>query len=173
VTAVRSVIAATVLLLVFVARADLIVLYDSGQSWPIDRYLAPLLSEPPDSAAPPQPPAAPASQSDFLEALLPIRSPSLSPGRVTARAFLTPVPVAMFLIGTDEQSLRWLEQHRAYLIEQNAVGLLVSADDEQDLRAVAEVGNGLSITPASGEDIARLLNTKHYPLAVTEGRIWQ
>ena len=164
---------AIALLLVSSAIADLVVLYDSGQSWPIDRYLAPILNRKSDrpgtGGTRPNPQPGPAD----LDMLLPVRSPSLSPGRVAARAFDALVPTAFFMIGSDARSLRWLTTHRAYLKRQGAIGLLVDASDEKDLNAVANAADGLPITPASGEDIASALAIKHYPIAVTEGRIWQ
>lgn len=164
---------AAALMLVASAVADLVVLYDSGQSWPIDRYLEPL------QARPDQPPIANSGPVNGglgaadLETLLPIRSPSLTPGPVAVREFTAPIPVAFFMIGSDDESLLWLRQHRDILISQGAVGLLVDAGNKEDLEAVADVARGLSITPASGEDIAKALGVKHYPFAVSEGRIWQ
>ena len=164
---------AIALLLVSSAVADLVVLYDSGQSWPIDRYLAPILTrqsfKPATRHRRPDPQPGPAD----LDTLLPVRSPSLSPGPVLTRAFEAPVPVAFFMIGSDATSLHWLTTHRDYLKRQGAVGLLVDASNEDDLNAVANAADGLPITPASGEDIASALAIKHYPVAVTEGRIWQ
>ena len=161
------------LLLVASAVADLVVLYDSGQSWPIDRYLEPL------QARPDQPPTADSGPKNGglgaadLTTFLPIRSPSLTPGPVAARKFEAPVPVAFFMIGSDDASLHWLREHRDILISQGAVGLLVDANNKEDLEAVAEAAGSLSITPASGEDIAKAMGVQHYPFAVSEGRIWQ
>ena len=164
---------AIALLLVASAVADLVVLYDSGQSWPIDRYLVPILSRQSDKADTGQPRPDLQPGPIDLGMLLPVRSPSLSPGPVVARAFDAPVPIAFFMIGSDAKSLHWLARHRDYLKRQGAIGLLVDASNEDDLKAVANAARGLPITPASGEDIATFLATKHYPLAVTEGRIWQ
>ena len=164
---------AVALLLASSAVADLIVLYDSGQSWPIDRYLVPILTkgsdDPEMSQSAPGPQLGPAD----LNTLLPVRSPSLSPGPVMSRAFEAPVPMAFFMIGSDAKSLHWLTMHRDYLKRHGAVGLLVDASSEDDLNAVANAAEGLPITPASGEDIASALAIRHYPVAVTERRIWQ
>ena len=77
------------------------------------------------------------------------------------------------MIGSDAASLRWLRDQHQKLTSLGAVGLLVQADTEQDLVTVAEAAEGLSITPASGGDIALALGVKHYPVAITEGRLWQ
>ena len=93
------------LLLASTAVADLEVLYDSGQSWPIDRYLEPLLSKADDSSAPQPPLVSPDLGANYVDELLPIRSPGLTPGPVTIRTLKTAIPVAFFMIGSDEQSL--------------------------------------------------------------------
>lgn len=164
---------ALALLIATSALADLVVLYDSGQSWSIDRYLAPILPRHSDQAAIGAAPPEPQPGSFDIEALLPVRSPGLSVGPVASRRFDTPVPIAFFIIGSDATSLNWLTRQRDYLIAQGAIGLLVDVSDEEQLQAVATVAKGLPITPASGADIARALAIKHYPFAVTEGRIWQ
>ena len=164
---------AIAVLLTYSATAELQVLYDSGQSWPIDPYLEPLLAGIEDSKAQQTEPAEPGLGAADLNELLPIRSPGLTPGPVATREFDAPIPVAFFMVGSDQASLRWLKIHRDYLRAQGAVGLLVDASDEDDLHAVAAVAGGLAITPASGDDIATALAIKHYPLAVTEGRLWQ
>ncbi len=155
------------------AVADPVILYDSGRSWPIDRFLEPLLSDGQTRDKRQSVPTRPLPGPPTLETLLPIRSAGLTPGLVTPREFATPVPVSFFMLGADSLSLRWLATHRDYLKEQGAVGLLVDATDEADLAAVAEVAEGISITPASGDDIAAVLEVRHYPMALTEGRIWQ
>jgi integrating conjugative element protein (TIGR03765 family) len=164
---------AIALLLVSSAVADLVVLYDSGQSWPIDRYLVPILPPQSDQPDTRQRQLNPQPGPTDLDMLLPVRSPGLSPGPVATRALDAPIAVAFFMIGSDATSLHWLTTHRDYLKRQGAVGLLVDASNEDDLKAVANAARGLPITPASGEDIASALATKHYPFAVTEGRIWQ
>lgn len=164
---------AAALLLVASAAADLVILYDSGRSWPIDRYLEPLLPTGQEPNKHQSDPKRPVPGSPILKTLLPIRSPSLTPGPVAARKFEAPIPVAFFIIGSDDESLRWLRKHRDVLMSQGAVGLLVDASTKEDLEDVEDVAGGLPITPASGEDIAKALRVEHYPFAVSEGRIWQ
>ena len=160
-------------MLVASAAADLVILYDSGRSWPIERYLEPLLPTGQEPNRHQSDPKRPLPGPPDLKALLPIRSPGLTPGPVAAREFEAPVPVAFFMVGSDDESLHWLREHRDILKSQGAVGLLVDANNKEDLEAVAEAAGGLSITPASGEDIAKALGVQHYPFAVSEGRIWQ
>lgn len=159
------------LLVPFYAKAELVVIYDSGNTRPIAEFVGPIYkSAPIDTlnekigsllgAADPS-------------TLVPIRSPGLTPGAIKSREHKQAFPQAFFLIGADERSLQWLANHRSYLIEEGAVGLLVQADSVQDLETVAGIANGLAITPASGTDIAEALGISHYPFAITGGRLWQ
>ena len=160
-------------MLVASAAADLVVLYDSGRSWPIEPYLEPLLLPAQKSDSRQSGSIRPLPDPPDPKTLLPIRSPGLTPGPVTPREFKVPIPVAFFMIGSDDESLRWLANHRKTLLTLGAVGLLVDASTVDDLEAVAAAAGGLPITPSSGEDIAKALGVRHYPVAVTEGRLWQ
>ena len=108
-----------------------------------------------------------------VESLLPIRSPGLTPGKITPRTHHVPFARAFFLIGSDAISKRWLKQHRKTLKQMGAVGLLVEATSPEDLRAIAALADGLPITPASGSDIAEAIGIVHYPAGISGGRIWQ
>ena len=105
--------------------------------------------------------------------LLPIRSAGLTPGKLTPRAHHVPFARAFFLIGSDAFSKRWLKQHLQALKQLGAVGMLVEATSVEDLRAIAELADGLPITPASGADIAKALGISHFPVGISGGRIWQ
>jgi integrating conjugative element protein (TIGR03765 family) len=153
------------------AWAELTVIYDSGDTRP----LAPLLdvfdaTAPVTKRAPTKPPALGAAD---LRALLPIRSPGLSPGPVQARAQPHPFARPFFLIGADARSRRWLAAHRDRLKAIGAVGMLVQADTLADLQAIAALADGLPITPASAADIAAALGVAHYPVLVTSRGIEQ
>jgi integrating conjugative element protein (TIGR03765 family) len=104
---------------------------------------------------------------------LPVRSPGLTPGTVETRAYPPSFARPCFLVGSDERSKRWLEQHRELLKKIGAVGLRVEASTAADLQAIAEFADGLPITPASGSDIARALGVVHYPFAISDQRLWQ
>ena len=101
------------------------------------------------------------------EALLPIQSPGLTPGAVQASAHERPFARPFFLIGSDAQSRQWLQEHRDRLKALGAVGMLVQADTLEDLRAIAELAQGLPILPASASDIASALGITHYPVVIT------
>lgn len=153
------------------AAAELIVIFDNGQARPLSDFLGPLDSTKPDKA--PKVPENRQLGAADVSSLLPIRSPGLTPGRITPRAHKVPFAGAFFLIGSDAISKRWLKQHREALKEMGAVGLLVAATSLEDLRAIAELADGLPITPASGSDIAQALGIRHYPVGISGGRLWQ
>lgn len=154
-----------------IASADLTVIFDNGQARPISDFFSPLDSATSDKVPPtidkPQLGAA------DVQSLLPIRSPGLTPGKFTARAHPVPFAGAFFLIGSDALSKHWLRQHRKALKAMGAAGLLVEASSLEDLRAIAEIADGLPIIPASASDIAKALGISHYPVGISGGHIWQ
>ena len=101
------------------AAAELTIIYDSGRTQSLAPYLAAFAEDPPaESAA--ATPEIPLGAAD-LSQLLPIRTPELTPGAVTARPLSLPDGVALprpfFLIGADPRSLEWLARHRERLAE--------------------------------------------------------
>ncbi len=153
------------------AVAELTVIFDNGQARPLAEFLGPLKSATTNNERV-------ADKNKQLGAanvqlLLPIRSVGLTPGKVTAKTHNVPFARAFFLIGSDEWSKRWLVQHRKTLKDMGALGMLIQATTIEDLREVAKLADGLSITPASGSDIAKAIGIKHYPVGISSGRIWQ
>lgn len=168
------------------ALADLTVIYDSGQTQALSPLLGPLQADE-------TPATDPAKASDpnrssksmlgpaALSNLLPLRSPglevgdsadsSLNPEVLTRLAQGNPRP--FFLIGSDAVSLQWLAYHRDTLRSLGAVGMLVQADTEADVRRVADVAQGLSITLGSGRDLAAALGIDRYPVLITPDGIRQ
>jgi len=51
--------------------------------------------------------------------------------------------------------------------------MLVQAETEQDVRHVAEISQGLSITLGSGSDVAGALGIDRYPVLITRDGITQ
>ena len=160
-----------VVLVPLVAQAELTVIYDSGNTQP----LAPFLEVIEDIETPQQQPAPTNNQlgAADISMLLPIKSPGLSPGPIQPRAVKRPFTRPFFLIGSDALSRQWLSQYRDRLLEIGAVGMLVQAETAADLEAIANIGQGLQIMPASGSDIARALGIKYYPVLVSKEGIEQ
>jgi integrating conjugative element protein (TIGR03765 family) len=157
-----------------VARAELEVIYDSGDTQP----LAPFLEV---FAEMPTPRTAVRSGNNLGAAdatrLLPIRSPGLTPGvvarRTVKRSDPSSLPRPFFLIGSDLRSREWLATHRDRLEKLGAVGMLVQAESVEDLEAMARIAEGLPILPASATDIARALGLEHFPVLVSRRGVEQ
>lgn len=99
--------------------------------------------------------------------MLPVKSPSLSPGRVEGRALNAPMLKPFFLVGDDPLSKQWLVARGDVLRSIGAVGLVVNVETFERLSQLREQASGLELHPASGEDLAARLKLHHYPLLVT------
>ena len=171
------------------ALAELVVIYDSGQTRSLASLLEPLRSDTlqPDEPFRPDTPIRPGPDpghipgEKMLTRLLPVHSPGLQAGvlKDTApapgvRAHLAQAnPRPFFLVGSDLYSLRWLAANAKTLRALGAVGLLVQADTEDDVRRVGEAAQGLSITPGSGTDLVRVLGIRRYPVLITRDGFMQ
>ena len=170
------------------ALAELTVIYDNGQTQPLAPLLEPLLADDSPSSGPTvsstlDPSSNPLSSDGpaDLRNLLPVRSPGLTVGDIAGSALRPEVlarlaqgnPRPFFLIGSDATSLRWLASHRDVLEDIGAVGMLIQAETENDVRRVAEVAQGLSITLGSGSDLAAALAIDRYPVLITPDGIRQ
>ena len=170
------------------ALAELTVIYDTGQTQPLAPLLEPLLADDSPSSGPTvsstlDPSSNPLSSDGpaDLRNLLPVRSPGLTVGDIAGSALRPEVlarlaqgnPRPFFLIGSDAMSLRWLASHRDVLEDLGAVGMLIQAETENDVRRVAEVAQGLSITLGSGIDLAAALGIDRYPVLITPDGIRQ
>ena len=168
------------------ALADLTVIYDSGQTQPLSLLLGPLQADETPSTYPAKASDPNLSSKSMLgpaalSNLLPLRSPGLEVGD-TADSPLNPEvltrlaqgnPRPFFLIGSDAVSLQWLAYQRDTLRRLGAVGMLVQADTEADVRRVADVAQGLSITLGSASDLAAALGIDRYPVLITADGIRQ
>ena len=168
------------------ALAELAVIYDSGQTRPLAPLLSPLLSKKAQSTAPAESSDQNLSSKSLLgpatlSNLLPIRSPGLAewanrhrqPNPEALARLAQGNPLPFFLIGSDALSVQWLATHHDTLKALGAVGMLVQADTEADVRRVAEVAQDLSITLGSGSDLAAALGIHHYPVLITRDGIRQ
>ncbi|MEQ8994206.1 MAG: integrating conjugative element protein [Pseudomonadales bacterium] len=158
-----------------VLQAELTVIYDSGETEPLAPFLEPFGALP---ATEPEPLPSPGDTGAAdLSHLLPIRTPSLTPGPVSPRPLSLPngatLPRPFFLIGADVRSRVWLATYRERLAEIHAVGMLVNADSPADLEAVAAIAQGLPILPASATDIAQALGLAHIPVLISRRGIEQ
>jgi integrating conjugative element protein (TIGR03765 family) len=174
---IRSVLSNAVLLSALATPAlavgALTVIYDSGETYPLARFLEVFDEEQVQEAGPQASPVQPTLGAADPEHLLPIRSLGLTPGRVEPRDIRRPFARPFFLIGADGLSREWFATHRDRLAEIGAIGMLVEAQTLDDLRAIAAIAEGLPILPASAGNIAEALGLAHYPVLITKDGIEQ
>ena len=155
------------------ASAPLIVVEDRGGASALPYYQS--LDPQPEIATLPAPKPAPraGNAADAEAAMLPVRSTQLSPGEVQTRVIRAPGLTALFLIGDDERSRAWLRQRQAALRELQAVGLVVNVESMAALTALRRLTPGLTLSPASGDDLAQRLGLRHYPVLITSTGVEQ
>jgi len=142
------------------AREPLTVIYDSGDTLPLEPYLP--------KRAPPEETTL-QEKKDQLPFNLPITTPSMQPGKatVTPKA-LRYLQRPLFLVGADQMSRDWLAEKRDQLVRIGAVGLLVEAKDRQEVEAVLKIAEGLRLVPASADGFATQLGLTHYPILLSK-----
>jgi integrating conjugative element protein (TIGR03765 family) len=150
----------------------LTVIYDSGETLPIEKFYQPLRGERPTETE-----TAPDTIKFDVNSYFPIRSAHLTLGVVERHehnaSHLRNLPTPIFLIGTDSDSQQWLEQQRAKLLELQAVGYVVDAETLADYQAVCQRNPNLTLIPASADDFAALLGLTHYPAVITQTEVYQ
>ncbi|CBJ80664.1 conserved hypothetical protein [Xenorhabdus bovienii SS-2004] len=106
-------------------------------------------------------------------AMLPVKTPELTPGKVASRPLQLPGIGALFLIGDDPDSRQWLSQNAATLTKLHAVGLVVNVSEIAGLQSLRASAPGLLLSPAAGTELARRLQLQHYPVLITETQLSQ
>jgi integrating conjugative element protein (TIGR03765 family) len=105
--------------------------------------------------------------------MLPVRSPSLSPGTVSWRSITSPLLKPIFLVGDDSLSRAWLRQRLPLLRQMKATGFVVNASTAPALQALRQLAPGVTLKPASGDDLGQRLQIRHYPVLITATTIQQ
>lgn len=155
------------------ASAPLIVVEDRGGASALP-YYQPLNPQPDDTARPaPLPRPRVGNSAEAEAAMLPVRSANLSPGDVPRRVIRAPGLTPLFLVGDDARSRAWLRQRHATLRELGAVGLVVNVESTAALVELRHLAPGLTLAPASGDDLAQRLGLRHYPVLITSTGIEQ
>ena len=102
------------------------------------------------------------------------KTPEMSLGRVKKRKVNLPyLPTPFFLLGTDSTSIAWVRKHSKALQKAGAKGLIVNSSSPQGLKLAMQAARGLDISPASGSELAKRFNLKHYPVLITRNQIAQ
>lgn len=159
----------------FAQRQKLIVVEDAGgvSALPYYRSLN-LLPSQHDPASSRPPPSRPPQIRHYDAAdFLPVHSAHLTPGHVTRRVIAAPGLEPLCLIGDDPLSRIWLKAHLATLQQLRADALVVEVHSYAGFRALRAMAPGVTLVPASGDDIARRLDLHHYPVLITATGIEQ
>lgn len=169
-------ISVTVTLPALSAEHELIVVDDLGGVTAVPYYRA-LNLQPrntPQSLVDPAPVRTPSESTRYSEAgMLPVRSARLTPGPVEHRAINVPGLTPLFLIGDDDRSRAWLRERSPELRVLRAVGFVVNVSSANALASLRELAPGLTLAPASGDDLGARLGLRHYPVLITATRIEQ
>ncbi|MCT4711332.1 integrating conjugative element protein [Enterobacteriaceae bacterium H11S18] len=145
-------------------QCALTVIADLGGQ-PTDDYFSAINRQPAAGEAPPVM-AAPRPSGEAT--MLPVSTPELTPGRETARPLKLPGIGALFLVGDDALSRRWLADNRDRLQKMNAAGMIVNVQSQQGVASLRELVPGITLAPASGSSLARRLQLSHYPVLITD-----
>jgi len=166
------VLAAVASLVCNVAQAELIVVEDRGGASALAYYRSlNLLPDDQPTRAMALPPVRTIAYSEAD--MLPVKSPSLSPGSFESRAHNAAGLQPVFLVGDDELSRQWLQRRGDVLREIRAVGWVVNVQRMAALTELRALGAGLEMVPAAADDLARRLGIEHYPALVTATGIEQ
>lgn len=143
--------------------AEPVVIFDSGRTKPLPIQPQTLHLQTPVTA-----------NFDVQIDALPIKTPSMSPGKVLSRRIDRPyLDRPVFMVGADPLSMRWLLIHQARLKQLNAIGLAVNVENEVQLRQLQNAAGGFEIHPLAGDAIASQLALQNYPVLITASRIEQ
>lgn len=108
-------------------------------------------------------------EADFL----PVHSRRLTPGLITHQVLRLRGLSPFFLAGDDPRSRLWIHEHLTSLRQLGAVGFIVQVDSVAALEGLRALAPGLTLVPASADDLATRLRLTHYPALVTATGIEQ
>lgn len=105
---------------------------------------------------------------------VPIRTANMRPEKTSTRdAFFPNLSIPLFIVGADPASLNWLRHWRDALVKSGAVGWVVQAETEEELKAIAEAAAGLRLLAMSGESLPTIFGVETYPVLISERAIEQ
>lgn len=129
-------------------------------------YYQDLVPDPADAQRPPV-------QGVQMGGAFPIVTSEMTPGSVQGRVINAPGLQPLFLVGDDESSRAWLQQHLQQLQQLQAVGLVINVSGPSRLAEVRKWAPGLQLLPTPGTDIAGRLGLRHYPVLITSTTVQQ
>lgn len=147
------------------------IIHDTGSTHSIDRYMPKKIK---NTAYNPKMDQDKQGVIQPNMSVLPIRTQSMKPGKVEYRPHHLPhFQIPFFIFGSDDFSKSWLEERREQLLELKAIGLLVEAESERDVRDMRALTEGLWVFSTSGDDVANEIDLFHYPALISKTGIEQ
>ncbi|AUH72656.1 PFL_4695 family integrating conjugative element protein [Legionella sainthelensi] len=80
--------------------------------------------------------------------------------------------IAVFVIGADRESIKWLEEHQEKLKSMQATGFITNVNDFESIVALQEKFK-LPLLPVNVDPLLNYIHEPHYPLIIAEGAVWQ
>ena len=107
-------------------------------------------------------------------ALLPIKTPELTPGAFESNRAHKRAGVQPFcIVGYDEFSIEWVLEVKSVLLENNAVCFIVNVETIEELNELREAISPVPWQLLRGGTLARQLGIKHYPVLISRMGIEQ
>ncbi len=112
----------------------------------------------------------------ILEAVFPVHTPSMSPGRLPLRQSRLPKgwrgrPLA--IVGDDRLSWRWLGTHACQLRALGARVLVAEVTSQARFMTMARAFPGLRLAPAPAGELAKAFGLTHWPVLISREWIEQ
>ncbi|RSD31727.1 PFL_4695 family integrating conjugative element protein [Vibrio pectenicida] len=115
--------------------------------------------------------ASPIPNAQLFASMLPVKTPSLTPGVAPKGKYTAQLTQPLFIVGADRTSHRWLERHQAYLKSINAMGMVVNVSTVRQLNRLMHYG--LPLYPVRGDQWAEHFTLSHYPVLLENGEVKQ
>lgn len=133
---------------------------------------SPIIDATPFLEAGPVPSKQEGAQTESEEFPLPVTS-RIKPGTVNTHAIKNSgLSHALFVVGDDARSRAWLKAHALQLQKSKALGLVTNVATSRALHELTQLA-GLPLQPIDVDELASLLEVRHYPFAYDAGVIWQ
>lgn len=86
---------------------------------------------------------------------------------------LPALPQPLFVIGTDEYSVRWLNANKAVLEQYGASGVLTKARNQTEWEYMQQLAAPLQLWPMNADALADQLGVPGYPIMITRSGFFQ
>lgn len=151
------------------AQAELIEIADHGGVSPAPYFERITMDEPLENAPIGEPMNPDQVAQYVLNKRFPIQSRLLSPGRVKPRKWQRQAFMGadIALIGYDQASIKWLKFKKKKLQSEGTLIMMVNVQTEVQYKKVQAFLPNNQVLALSGDDVARQLQIKHYPVLIT------